>query len=202
MPFYHAWLPVYSWMSCPVTTNMYQFDEHTMWIGTISCWDKKEYLLLSLFLTPLSAQGLALCSTNYVSFFPSHFESLNFLTYSAGPAEEMQNKNLGGVMPVIHLRWYLDKFVVDCENIDAAVVVDETPAMAAKIAMSDGRTKFAPLAVSGIRQKNVSSDVGGALQHTITVRYMLEDDGVENGVTGAHCHTQEHWLLGSLPLWV
>ena len=43
MPFYHAWLPVYSWLLGPVTSNMYQFDEHCMWIRTTSCWDKQVY---------------------------------------------------------------------------------------------------------------------------------------------------------------
>ena len=30
LPFYHARLPVYSWVSGSVTTNMDQFDSHTM----------------------------------------------------------------------------------------------------------------------------------------------------------------------------
>ena len=34
VPFYHARLPVYSWLSGPVTSNMYELDEHCMWIGT------------------------------------------------------------------------------------------------------------------------------------------------------------------------
>ena len=55
----------------------------------------------------------------------------------------MQNKNLGGFMPLSHVLWYLDKYFVDCGNIDSVVVVYETPAMAAKIAMSDGSTKVA-----------------------------------------------------------
>ena len=36
VPFDHAWLPVYSWLSGSVTSNMYRFDEHTMWIGATS----------------------------------------------------------------------------------------------------------------------------------------------------------------------
>ena len=36
VPFYRARLPVYSWLLGPVTRNMYQFDEHCMWIGTTS----------------------------------------------------------------------------------------------------------------------------------------------------------------------
>ena len=67
MPFYHAQLPVYSWMLGSVKTNMYQFDEHTMWIGTTSRWDKQVYLPLSLFLTPLCARGLAHCCLSYSS---------------------------------------------------------------------------------------------------------------------------------------
>ena len=55
VPFYHAPLPVYYWMSGSVTSNMYQFDEHTMWIGTTNRWDKQVYLPLLLFLTPLRA---------------------------------------------------------------------------------------------------------------------------------------------------
>ena len=31
-PLYHAQLPVYSWLSGSATSNMYQFDEHRMWI--------------------------------------------------------------------------------------------------------------------------------------------------------------------------
>ena len=42
-PFYHASLPVYSWMLGSVTTNTYQFDEQTMWIGTTSGCDKQVY---------------------------------------------------------------------------------------------------------------------------------------------------------------
>ena len=45
-PFYHARLPVYSWLSGSVTSNMYQFDKHCIWIGTTSRWDKQVYLLL------------------------------------------------------------------------------------------------------------------------------------------------------------
>ena len=40
-PFYHARLPVYSWVSGSVTSNMYQFDEPCMWIGTTTRWDKQ-----------------------------------------------------------------------------------------------------------------------------------------------------------------
>ena len=105
-------------------------------------------------------------------------------------------------MPLIHVLWYLDKYVVDCGNIDAVVVVDETPAMAAKIAMSDGRTKVAFLAVPAIKQKDLSNVVGGGLQHAIIMRYMLEDDHMEQGVTGATWDTQEHCLLRGIPLWV
>ena len=58
-PFYHARLPVYSWLSGPVTSNMYQFDEHCMWIRTTSRWDKQVYLLLSPVSMSLWARGLA-----------------------------------------------------------------------------------------------------------------------------------------------
>ena len=34
--FYHARSPVYSWMLGPISTNMYHFDHHTVWIGTTS----------------------------------------------------------------------------------------------------------------------------------------------------------------------
>ena len=59
VPFYHVRLPVYSWLSGPVTSSTYQFDEHCMWIGTTSCWDKQVYLLLSLVTMLLCARGLA-----------------------------------------------------------------------------------------------------------------------------------------------
>ena len=73
-------------------------------------------------------------------------------------------------MPLIHVMWYLDKCLVDCVNIDVVAVVDETPAMAAKIAMLDGRSKLTFLAVSAIKQKDLSNAVGGALQHAIVMR--------------------------------
>ena len=68
-PFYHARLPIYSWMPGSGTTNMYQFDEHTMWIGTTNCWDKQVYSPLSVFLKPWSAGGLAHYCLSYSSFF-------------------------------------------------------------------------------------------------------------------------------------
>ena len=79
-------------------------------------------------------------------------------------------------MALIHMLWYFDKFVVRCGNIHALVVVDETPAMAAKIAKWDQRIKAEFLAVSATKQKDQSSAVGGALQHAIVMRYMLHAD--------------------------
>ena len=69
VPFYHARLLVYSWLFSPVTSNMYQFDEHCMWIGPTSRWDKQVYLLLSAVSMPLCAQGLAHCCLRYSSPF-------------------------------------------------------------------------------------------------------------------------------------
>ena len=68
-PFYHAWLPFYSWSSDSVTNNMYQFDEHCMWIGTTGRWDKQVYVLLSPVSTGLCARGLVHCCLRYSSFF-------------------------------------------------------------------------------------------------------------------------------------
>ena len=59
------------------------------------------------------------------------------MTYSAGIFEEMQNKNLGGFIPLIHMLWYLDNYFLDCGHADAVVVVDDTPAMAAEIVVLD-----------------------------------------------------------------
>ena len=69
VPFYHARLPAYSWLSRRVTSKMYQFDEHYMWIGTTSRWDKEVYLLLSPVTMPLCARGLAHCCLRYSSLF-------------------------------------------------------------------------------------------------------------------------------------
>ena len=69
VPFYNARLPVYSWMSGSVTTNMYQFDEQNILIGTTSRWHKQVYLPLSLFLTPLSPRGLTHRCHSSSSFF-------------------------------------------------------------------------------------------------------------------------------------
>ena len=64
-PFYDARLPVYSWLSGSLTSNMYQFDEQCMWIGTTSRWDKQVYLLLSSVSKTLCARGLAHCCLYY-----------------------------------------------------------------------------------------------------------------------------------------
>ena len=79
----------------------------------------------------------------------------------------------------------------DCGHADAVVFVDDTPAMAAEIAMFDesGRTKVAFLPVSAIKQKDLANAVGGALQHAIIMRYMLEADHTEHAVTAAN------WIL-------
>ena len=69
VPFYHVRLPVYSWLSGPVTSSTYQFDEHCMWIGTTSRWDKQVYLLLSPVTMPLCARGLAHCFLRYSSLY-------------------------------------------------------------------------------------------------------------------------------------
>ena len=58
-PFCHARLPVHSWLSGPVTSNMYQFDEHCILIGTTSRWDKQVYLLLSRVSMLFWARGVA-----------------------------------------------------------------------------------------------------------------------------------------------
>ena len=69
VPFYHAQLPVYSWLSGPMTSNMYQFDEHCTSIGTTSRWEKQVYLLPSPVSMPLCARGLAHCCLCYLSLF-------------------------------------------------------------------------------------------------------------------------------------
>ena len=65
-----------------------------------------------------------------------------------------------------------------------------------------GYCHVAFLAVSAIRQKDLRSAVGGALQHAIVMRYILEDNQMEQGVTGATLDTQEDWALCGIPLWL
>ena len=107
-------------------------------------------------------------------------------------------------MPLIHVLWYVDKYLLNSGHADAVVVVDDTPAIAAKIAMWDEseRTKVGFLAVSAIQQKDHANAVGGALQHAIIMPYMLEADQTEQGSTAATWDTQEEWLLRGIPLWV
>ena len=104
------------------------------------------------------------------------------------------------VLPTVQLPQYL----LDCGHADALIVVDDTPAMAAKIAMSDesGRAKVAFLVVSAIKQKDLANAAGGALQPAIIMRYMLEADQTEHRVTAATWDTQEEWLLRGIPPWV
>ena len=133
-------------------------------------------------------------AVSVLHLYSSHLQVPNNLTFSAGHFEGMQNKNLGGFIPLIHVLRNLDKYLADSGNADAVVLVDETPAMAAKIAMLDGKTKVAFLAVSAIKQKDLSNALGGALQHAIIMWYILEDDQMEQGVTGAPSDTQEECL--------
>ena len=143
-------------------------------------------------------------AVSVIRLFSSHLQLPNYVTYSAGHFKEMLNKNLGSCMPLIHVLWYLDKYLLDCGHADAVILVDDTPAMAAKTAMSDesGRTKVVILAVSAIMQKDLANAVGGALQHVIIMRYMLKADQTEQGATAATWDTQEEWLLRGIPLWV
>ena len=73
----------------------------------------------------------------------------------------MQNNKLGRFTPLTQVLWYLDKYLLDCGHADAMVVVDDTPAMAAGIAMLDksGRPKVAFLAVSVIKQEDLANAV-------------------------------------------
>ena len=100
--------------------------------------------------------------------------------------------------------WDLDKYLLDCGHADAVVVVDDAPAMATKIAMwhQSGRTEVAFLALSAINQKDLANAFEGALQHAIIMRYMLEANHTEQGVTAATWDTQEEWSLRGIPLWV
>ena len=77
-------------------------------------------------------------------------------------------------------------YLPTCGNIDAVIVVDETPAMTTKIAISDTRIKVVFLAVSAIRQKNLSSAVAVALRYAIVMQYMFDTDQMEDRITGAH----------------
>ena len=120
-----------------------------------------------------------------IRYYTSHLQLPNYVSYSAGHFEEMQNKNLGGFMPLIHVLRYLDKYLSASPYSDAVVVVDDTPARATRIAMSDLRTKVAFLAVSTIKPKDFWNAVGGALQHAIIMRYIFEDDQTEQGATAA-----------------
>ena len=104
-------------------------------------------------------------------------------------------------MPLIQVLWYLDKYRLGSGYSDAVVVVGDTPAMAAKIAMSDLLTEMVFLAVSTIKQKDVGNAVGGALQHAIIMQYMLDNDQTEQGATAATWDTQQEWLQRGIPLW-
>ena len=61
-----------------------------------------------------------------IRLYLSHLQLPNYVTYCAGHFEEMQNKNLGGFRPLIHVLWYLDKYLLDSGQADAVVVVDDS----------------------------------------------------------------------------
>ena len=71
--------------------------------------------------------------------YSSHLQLPKYVTYSAGHFEEMQNRNLGGFMPLIHVLWFLNKYLLDSGHADAVVVFHDTPAMAAKIPCQTSR---------------------------------------------------------------
>ena len=202
-PFYDAQFPVYSWLLGSVTSNMYQFDEHSMWIGTTSGWDKQVYLLLSPVGMPLCARGLVHCCLLYSSLFIA-FAVAQLCEVFCWPFQRDAQQEPLWFHASDQVLWYVDKYLSDCGHADAVVVVADTPAMAARIAMSceSGRPKVAFLAVSAIKQKDIANAIGGALQHAIIMRYMLEADQTEQGVTAATCDTQEEWLLCGIPLLV
>ena len=79
-------------------------------------------------------------------------------------------------MPLIHILWYLDTFIVKSGMLDGVVVVDETLAMAAKVRMSNVETLVAYLAINPGRWKDINVAVMGALQHAIVMRHLLEED--------------------------
>ena len=201
VPFCHVRLPVYSWLSGPVTSSTYQFDEHCMWIGTTSRWDKQVYLLLSPVKMPLCARGLAHCCLRYSSLFITFTVAelcvVFFWTFRRDAEQEPRWFHASDSRAVVP-----GQISLGSGYADAVVVVDDTPAMAAKIAMSDVRTKVAFLAVSAIKQKDLGYAVGGALQHAIIMRYMLEADQTEQGAQAATWDTQEEWLQRGIPLWV
>ena len=141
-------------------------------------------------------------AASFIRLYSSYLELPNYVTYSAGHFEEMRNKNLGGFMPLIHVLWYLDKNLLGSGYADAVVVVDDTPAVAAQIPISDVRNKVVFLAVSTIKQKVPGNAVEGALQRAIIMRYMLEADQTEQGATAATWDTQEKWLQRGIPTWV
>ena len=74
--------------------------------------------------------------------------------------------------------------------------------VARKVAGYQALPPAAFLAVSTIKQKDLGNAVGGALQHAIVMRYMLEADQTEQGATAATWDTQEEWLQRGIPLWV
>ena len=195
VPFYHVRLPVYSWLSGPVSTSTVCGSEQR--VAGIS-----RYICFFRLLRCRCVREALRTAASVIRLYTSHLQLPNYVSYSAGHFEEMQNKNLGVFMPLIHVLWYLDKYPLGSGYSDAVVVVDDTPAMAAKIAMSDLRTKVAFLAVSTIKQKDLAKAVGGALQHAIIMRYMVEADQTEQGPTAAPWDTQEEWLQRGIPLWV
>ena len=51
-------------------------------------------------------------AVSIIRLYSSHLQLPNYVKYSAGHLEESQNKNLGGLIPLIHVLWYLDKYVL------------------------------------------------------------------------------------------
>ena len=123
------------------------------WIGTTSRWDKQVYICFFYRFRCHCVRAASRTVVSVIRLYSPHLQLPNYVMYSARHFEEMQNKNLRGFMPLIHVLWYLDKYLLDCGHADALVVVDDTHAMAAKIAMSDEsrRTKVAFSAVSAIK---------------------------------------------------
>ena len=100
--FYHAQLPVYSWVSGPAicissTSTVCGSEQQVAGISRYICFLHQ--------LRCLCLREASRTAASVILLYSSHLQLPNYVTYSAGHFKEMQNKNLGGFMPLIHVLW-------------------------------------------------------------------------------------------------
>ena len=98
LPFYHARLPVYSWLqaTCISLTSTECGSEQRVAV-------RSRYICFFCRFRCRCVREASRTAVSVIGVYSSHLQLPNYVTYPAGYFQEMQNQNLGGSMPLIHV---------------------------------------------------------------------------------------------------